>query len=49
MGQVQVTMELIWALNMISVSCAVYIGSMVVKLICKVVHYMNLLDKQDEQ
>lgn len=35
--EVQVTMELWWTLNMISLSCAVYIASMVLKLICKAV------------
>lgn len=47
--EVQVTMELWWTLNMISLSCAVYIGHMVIKLICKAVHYINLVDKNEKQ
>ena len=49
MEHVQLTMEIIWACNMISLSCGVYIGSMVLKLICKAVHYINLLDKNEKQ
>lgn len=49
MEQVQLTMEIIWACNMISLSCGVYIGSMVLKLICQAVHYISLLDKDNKQ
>ena len=47
--EVQVTMELWWTLNMISLSCAVYIGTVLMKLICKAVHYVNLLNKEEKQ
>lgn len=49
MEQVQLTMEMLWTLNMISLSCAVYIGSMILKLICKAVHYINIVDKNEKQ
>lgn len=48
MENIQLTMELIWACNMISLSCGVYIGSTLLKLICKAVHYIHLLDKTEQ-
>lgn len=45
----QLTMEILWTLNMISLSCAFYIVSMALKLMCKVVYYINLIDKKDMQ
>lgn len=47
--EVQVTMELWWTLNCISFTCVVYIASMFLKLICKVFHYINLVDKNEKQ
>lgn len=47
--EVQVTMELWWTLNCVSLACVVYIGSKVLKLICKAVHYINMLDKKENQ
>lgn len=29
--------------------CAVYIGSMILKLICKAIHYINLVDKKEKK
>lgn len=49
MEQMQLTMEMLWTLNMISLRCAVYIGSMILKLICKATHYINLVDKKEKK
>ncbi len=47
--EVQVTMELWWTLNCVSMACMVYIGTQALKLICKAVHYINLVSKNENQ
>lgn len=47
--EVQVTMELWWTLNCVSFACVVYIATMFLKLILKAIHYVNMLDKNENQ
>lgn len=49
MEQVLVAVELIHTLNMISLSCAVYMGSVIIKGITKVVQYVSEVDKKELQ
>ncbi len=49
MEQVLVAVELMHTLYMISLSCAVYIGSMIIKGISKAVKAINAEDKKELQ
>lgn len=45
----EMTVVTILTLSTINMCGIVYIGSNLLKLICKVIHYMNLLDKENNQ
>lgn len=49
MEQVLVAVELIHTLNMISLSCAVYMGSVIIKGITKLIKDLSEVDKKELQ
>ena len=49
MEQVLVAVELMHTLYMISLSCAVYVASMIIKGISKAVNYIHAEDKKELQ